>query len=255
MSVANKATGGWQSRGREADVDKHTDDSVEREARAEHRWPVVVALLVALSLYAFLPTDVTPTLFRVLVVATVLAMLIPVILLNPVRLNKQTSWSRRLSVGLAILLVIANYAALVQVVILLVATSSKDGPSILVAAAQVWVTNVIAFCVVYWEMDRGGPVARRVDSRDELPLADYRFPQDEDHDAIAEVAKRSSAAIDWTPSFIDYLYESGVASMAFSPGAGVPLSPRMKVLLLVQSIGSFVMLALVIAHAVGQIGA
>lgn len=255
MAMTKRTLGDRADRDHEAEVDKQIDHSVEREARAEHRWPAVLALLVALSLYAFLPTDVTPTLFRALVVGTALAMLIPVLVLNPVRLNKQTSWSRRLSVGLALLLVIANFAALVQVVILLITTSSDDAPSILVAAAQVWVTNVIAFSVVYWEMDRGGPVARRVDSRDELPLADYRFPQDEDRDAIPEVAKRSSAVIDWTPSFVDYLYESGVSSMAFSPGAGVPLSPRMKTLMLVQSSGSFVMLALVIAHAVGQIGA
>jgi hypothetical protein len=240
---------------RESRVDKRIDLNVERVARAEPRWPAVLALLIALSLYAFLPTDVTPVFLRVLVVIVGLAMLVPVVILNPVRLSKQTSWSRRLSVGQALLLVVANYFAMVQVIILLVTTSGADGPSILVAAAQVWITNVIAFTLVYWEMDRGGPVARRVDDRDELPLADYRFPQDEDRDAIAEVAKRSSAAIDWTPSFIDYLYEAGVGAMAFSPGAGVPLSPRMKFLMLVQSIGAFVMLALVIAHAVAQIGA
>lgn len=239
----------------EAEADKDIDDAVEREARAEHRWPAVLAIIIALCLYAFLPTDVTPTPFRILVVVAGLALLIPVIVLNPVRLTRQTSWSRRLSVGQALLLVVANYAALIQVIVLLVTTTSKDGPSILVAATQVWITNVIAFTLVYWEMDRGGPVARRIDKREEMPMADYRFPQDEDHDAIAEVARRSSAAIDWTPSFVDYLYEAGVSAMAFSPGAGVPLSPRMKTLMLLQSAGAFVMLALIIAHAVGQIGA
>ncbi|AMB60521.1 hypothetical protein AWU67_12155 [Microterricola viridarii] len=228
---------------------------MKRAARTEHRWPAVAAVLLALSLYAFLPTDVTPTAFRVVVIIVALSMLIPVIVLNPVRLNKQTSWSRRLSVGLPLLLALANYAALLQIVILLTTTGSKDAQSILVAAVQVWITNVIAFSLVYWELDRGGPVARRVDKREELPLADFRFPQDEDHDAITEVAKRSSATIDWTPSFIDYLYEAGVGAMAFSPGAAVPLSSRMKALILMQSGGGFVMLALIIAHAVGQIGA
>ncbi len=240
---------------REPTVDKKTDLNIEREARAEPRWPAVLALLIALSLYTLLPTDVTPTPVRIIVVVAGIAMLIPVLILNPVRLSKQNSWSRRLSVGQALLLVVANYAALIQVIFLLVTTTAEDAPSILVTAAQVWITNVIAFTLVYWEMDRGGPVARRVDRRDELPMADYRFPQDEDRDAVAEVAKRSSEAIDWTPSFIDYLYEAGVSAMAFSPGSGVPLSPRMKFLMLAQSAASFVMLALVIAHAVGQIGA
>lgn len=240
--------------GREADVDAQNDRAIERTARAEHRWPAVLAVLVALSFYAFLPTDVTPTPLRILVVVIAVGMLVPVVILNPLRLNKQTSWSRRLAVGLPILLAIANYAALIQIVILLTVSGSKDAQSLLVAAVQVWVTNVIAFSLIYWELDRGGPVARRVDERDELPLADFRFPQDEDHDAITEVAKRSSAKIDWTPAFIDYLYEAGVGAMAFSPGAAVPLSARMKALILAQSGGGFVMLALIIAHAVGQIG-
>ncbi|MGV8876706.1 MAG: hypothetical protein ACOH1K_04255 [Rhodoglobus sp.] len=104
-------------------------------------------------------------------------------------------------------------------------------------------------------MDRAGPVTRHGSTRSELPLADFRFAQDEDHDAIAEVSGRSSARIRWTPSFIDYLYDSAVCSVAFSAGAAMPLSPRAKGLLMVQSLGAFVILALVIVHAVGRLNA
>jgi hypothetical protein len=60
--------------------------------------------------------------------------------------------------------------------------------------------------------------------------------------------------MDWTPSFLDYLYFSGTNSMAFSPTDTMPLSHRAKALMLAESFGGFVMLALVIAHAVGQLG-
>jgi len=237
----------------EADVDAQQDKLIKRHARGEHRWPAAAGVLVVLASYAFLPTAIMPLPVRIVVVTLGLAMLIPVIALNPVRLVKQTSWSRALSVGLGLLLATANVAALVLVVIELITTGTQDGPSMLIAATQVWLTNMIAFAIVYWELDRGGPVTRHTGERSELPLADFRFAQDEDHDAIEEVAGRSSARISWTPSFIDYLYESAISSMAFSPGAAMPLSPRVKGLLLVQALGAFVMLALVIAHAVGQL--
>ena len=69
-----------------------------------------------------------------------------------------------------------------------------------------------------------------------------------------EVAARSSATLDWMPSFMDYLYFSGTNSMAFSPTDTMPLSHRAKALMLLESFGGFVMLALVIAHAVAQLG-
>ncbi len=238
----------------EADVYAQQDKLIERHARGEHRWPAAVGVLVVLASYALLPTAIMPLAVRIVVVALGIIMLIPVIAINPVRLLRQTSWSRALSVGLALLLATANVAALVFVVIVLITTGVQDGPSMLLAATQVWLTNMIAFAIVYWELDRGGPVTRRTSKRSELPLADFRFAQDEDHDAVDEVAKRSSAKIDWTPAFTDYLYESAISSMAFSPGAAMPLSSRVKLLLLVQALGAFIMLALVIAHAVGQLG-
>ena len=128
------------------------------------------------------------------------------------------------------------------------------GPTLLLAAVQVWVTNVIVYALLYWEIDRGGPVSRTQVARKELPRADFRFPQDEDHDAIDEVSARSSAKTNWTASFIDYLYFSASNSMAFSPTDAMPLSRRAKILMLAESFAGFVILALVIARAVSLLG-
>jgi uncharacterized membrane protein len=220
--------------------------------RAEHRWPVAIAMCVAILLYATLPSSFTPAL-RYVVVGLCVAIFIPLIVLNPHRLRRETRWSKILSRSLTGLLLGANLVALVQLVYLLV-TEKADGPELLLAALQVWVTNVIAFALVYWEMDRGGPVERRNVPRREVELADFRFPQDEDHDAIDEVRGRSSKASDWMPGYLDYLYFSASDSMAFSPTDAMPLTHRAKALMMTEAFFGFVILALVIARAVSLLG-
>ncbi len=226
---------------------------LKRAARAEHRWPAVVGLLVALALYGTLPNDFLPVV-RYVVVGIGLLLLIPLLVLNPHHLDRQTRWGRRASVAQSLLLVAANQVALVQLVIELASAKHQSGPMLLVTALQVWLTNVIAFALIYWEIDRGGPVARTHDPRKELPAADFRFPQDEDADAVDEVAKGSSIKTDWTPKFLDFLYFALTNSMAFSPTDVMPLSHRAKALMGLQSFAGFVILALVIARAVSLLG-
>ncbi|WP_254431461.1 hypothetical protein [Agromyces sp. Marseille-P2726] len=220
-----------------------------RTAQPEYRWPAVVALLAALALYAFLPNELVGG-QRFVVVAAGAALLISLSVVNPHRLRRQTKWSRMLSVGFALVLVLVNQITLVILVVKLVA-GRQDAPGLLLAALQVWVANVIGFALLYWELDRGGPVVRTSWARTELPPADLRFSQDEDADTIEEVAKGSAERMDWTPQFIDYLYTSLSNSMAFSASDAMPLRHRMKVLMGLQAFGGFVILALVIARSVG----
>jgi uncharacterized membrane protein len=209
--------------------------------------------VVALGLYALLPSSFFPPL-RYGVVALGVLLLIPVLAVNPLRMHRQTRWSRTLSVGQTLLLLVANQIALIQLIVQLVSSGKDDGPTLLLAALQVWVTNVIVYALLYWEIDRGGAVSRSTRARDDLPPADFRFPQDEDHDAVEEVAIRSSHRLNWTASFIDYLYFSLSNSMAFSPADTMPLSHRAKILMGLQSFAGFVILALVIARAVSLLG-
>lgn len=225
----------------------------EFRVRAEHRWPVVLAILVALALYA---ADGSPDLpwLRYVIGGLGVATLIALVFLNPHHLNRETRWSRVASVALAIMLLLANQVALVELLVDLLTASTQDAMGILLGAVQVWVTNIIVYAIVYWELDRGGPVVRRREPRDELPRADFRFPQDEDHDAVAEVAAGSSKSADWTPEFLDYLYFSATNSMAFSATDTMPLTRRAKGLMLIEALSGFVILALVIARAVSVIG-
>jgi uncharacterized membrane protein len=225
----------------------------EEQRRGEHRWPALVAIIVALVLYGLLPSTFLPEL-RYTVVAIGLVLLVPVFVLNPLRLSKQTRWSRILSIAIAGLLATANAVALVQLLAQLVTADKGDAGTLLVAALQVWVTQVIVFGLLFWELDRGGPVIRSMSRRSELPEADFRFPQDENGDNVHEVAIGSAEKSGWTANYIDYVYYSATNSMAFSAADAMPLTRRAKLLSAVEAFGAFVLLALVIARAVSLLG-
>jgi len=166
---------------------------------------------------------------------------------------RQSRWSRIAATALAGLVIVANLAALGMLIARLVAPSTSGG-SLLLGAMQVWITNVIGFGLLFWELDRGGPVARRNVRREELPPADWRFSQDENDDAVVEVAAGSSKKSGWVPIFIDYLYVSLTNSSAFSPTDTMPLTTRAKVLMGLQATAALLTSLLVIARAVGSLG-
>ncbi|MFE2553435.1 hypothetical protein ACFXGI_33605 [Streptomyces sp. NPDC059355] len=219
------------------------------ERRGEARAPAVVATLTAITLYLALPQQllVAP---RYVLPALEVLLLLPLIAINPRRLTRQTKTFRILSLTLVLLIVISNLVALGILVHELLNAQVEDGRALLVAALQVWLTNVIAFGLAYWELDRGGPVSRTQLPRDQLPLADFRFSQDENDDAVGEVADGASGTSDWVPSLPDYLYVSVTNSTAFSPTDTMPLSTRAKLLMSVQSVSALLTSLLVIARAV-----
>jgi hypothetical protein len=112
---------------------------------------------------------------------------------------------------------------------------------------------VIAFALLFWSLDRGGPVARGTLAREDLPLADFRFTHDEDHEAVVEVAAGSSKVADWAPTFVDYLYVSTTNSSAFSPTDTMPLTSRAKIFMGIEATAALLTSLLVIARAVGTL--
>ncbi len=219
----------------------------------EPRLPAALAVLIAIALYALLPNKLLlgP---RFVVPVLELLLFIPLVAANPRRMTRGNRGLRRLAIVLVLLIAASNAVAEILLIRELVGGSGKDeATTLLLAAGQVWLTNVLVFALAYWELDRGGPVSRTQIARPRLPIADFRFPQDEDHDAIYEVAKRSSQKSGWAPGFIDYLYVSVTNSSAFSPTDTMPLSPRAKMLMAVESVSALVLSVLVISYGVGQL--
>lgn len=223
-----------------------------RTANGEHRLPPALAVVVAGLTYALLPGSLVfgP---RFVIPALELVLLAALIATNPRRMTRETRWSRVASLALASIVIIANMVALGTLVHALTQKGTPGGP-LLVAAMQVWLTNVIGFGLLFWELDRGGPVARRVKPHAKMKPADWRFSQDENDDAVDEVAVTASGKSGWIPTFPDYLYVSLTNSSAFSPTDTMPLTTRAKALMGIQASAALLTSLLVIARAVGSLG-
>ena len=209
-----------------------------RVTRGENRWPVVAAIVVAIGLQLALP-DRLVLQSRWLLPGLELAMLVGLIIANPVRFNRESTALRIASLTLTGLLSLANaYSAILLIRGLVAGTEGTDAGALLSTGAAIWLTNIIAFAVWYWQFDRGGPAAR-AHARRVLP--DFQFVQMQNPDL---------AHPDWEPQFVDYLYLSFTNATAFSPTDVMPLSRWAKLTMLGQSLVSLVTLALVIARAV-----
>ncbi|MFE9809909.1 hypothetical protein [Streptomyces sp. NPDC005548] len=219
------------------------------ERRGEARLPGVLATLTAIALYLALPQQLLIAPRYVLPTLEVL-LLVPLIAVNPRRLTRQTRMFRVLSLTLVAVIAVSNLVALGILVNELVYAGVKDGRELLVAALQVWLTNIIVFGLAFWELDRGGPVSRTQAPRAELPLADFRFSQDENDDAVQEVADGASGSSDWVPTLVDYIYVSVTNSTAFSPTDTMPLTTRAKLMMSVESVSALITSLLVISRAV-----
>ena len=201
----------------------------------EHRWPAFVAIIAAVVIYSFLPSTFIPVPRYILpIIATLLA--IPLIALNPHHFNKETAWSRAMSFGLTGVILLFNQVEVVGILEELL-NCKAHGATVLLNASQVWLTDVIAFGLLFWQLDGRGPVSRRLPG-DPVPR-DFRFPQED-----------TGKPTPWQPAFFDYLYFSLSNMMAFSPTDVMPLTTRAKAFMAIQAMTGFALLALVIARAV-----
>lgn len=102
----------------------------------------------------------------------------------------------------------------------------------------IWCGNVLIFTLLYWLVDRGGPDARL---RGDANYPDFAFPAMDDDKHVAP---------DWQPGMVDYLFLAFTTSTAFSPTEAMPLAPRAKVLMIVQSTIALVTIAIVAARTI-----
>lgn len=214
----------------------------------EQRWPATLSILIAIALYAELPDKFTigP---NWLVPLLEIAVIIPLNFRAPLITRSKTR--RMLALTLFGAISVTNIVALALLVVDLVQGSSRgghnsinlgNGRTLIIASLQIWLTNVIIFGLWYWELDRGGPVARTAPQH---RRPDFLFPQ---------MTARKTALRGWAPHLLDYLYLSFTNSMAFSPADTMPLTPMAKMLMLVQSLASLITIVLVAARAVNILG-
>lgn len=151
---------------------------------------------------------------------------------------EQMGHRRTVALALVGVITVANALALVALIASLVSGEEKSGGELLLKGATIWGTNVITFGLLFWEFDRGGPIRRRTP---DPPPHDFQFPQDE-NPTLAEPG--------WHPRIADYVYISFTNAIAFSPTDAMPLTRRVKTLMLAESAISAMTVLLVAARAV-----
>jgi hypothetical protein len=222
--------------------DRH---QVERELadvlqRNDPLWPGQLATLVALLLYLTLPTALTigpgwplPAIETVLLAALVITS----------RGARETRRRREITIGLVLVAVAANLLALALLSRYLLQGGRAEGADLIDGGVVIWVTNLLLFAVLYWELDRGGP---RRPATARAPVApDLLFPQMTDD---------RWATPGWAPRFGDYLYVSLTNQTAFSPTDTMPLLLRAKLLMGVQGLAGLITTGVIVARAVDLLG-
>lgn len=216
-------------------MEEITDD--ERHWRQAPRWEAVIAALAIGTAYAILPDDLR------LGPRWLLAALI-------VLFNIPLAWSRyagnyRLTriFGFA-LTALATAANTVSAIFLIARLPSGKTPAthLLRDGALIWGINILVFAIWYWEIDCGGPHARHMKR---YTSTDFLFPQFTTPDADET---------NWAPRFLDYLFLSFNTSSAFSPTDTLVLSRPPKVLMMIQSLISIAVIAVLISRAINTLG-
>jgi hypothetical protein len=207
----------------------------------ESRWPPAVAVLVFMvlniALRLWLPTDGA---LHVAWLAPVIEVVMIVVLVtsDPSNRAERVRLRRFALVLVWVFVTAALWATALLIRDLIEGTALTQSPDELLAmGAFVWLGNNIAFALLYWLIDGGGPAARRGLT---VPV-DFAFPQHLD----PEVAPAG-----WRPVFLDYLHLGFTNATAFSPTDAMPLTHRAKYLMLVQATISLVLLGLIVARAV-----
>lgn len=207
---------------------------VNRHHASDPVWHVQVAVIVAVILQLLLPDSFVVG-HRVIIYLSSIALLFALSYTTP-KQSEFNSVGRRLNVFLLTFIIgSTNVYSLIRAVTSLLGTSTISGHDLILTAINIYVTNIIVFALVYWEMDAGGPGKRRAAALDDH---DFLFPQ------------ANLPAGNWHPTFIDYVYVSSTNATAFSPTDTMPLSRRAKMLMLAQSLVSLITIALIAGRAV-----
>jgi hypothetical protein len=172
-------------------------------------------------------------------------LLIGLVFFSPNEQVRDSPLRRRVAIGLIALVSAVNVVSLYLLAHYLLHghPSNKNGPALMFSGVALWGTNVLLFALWYYEIDRGGPVARMLDKN---YYPDFMFIQ------MTEDAKPLVPG-EWKPGLTDYLYLSFTNGTAFSPTDTMPLTARAKWLMSIQAMVSLVVVILVVSRAVGLV--
>ncbi|MBF6592479.1 MAG: DUF1345 domain-containing protein, partial [Ktedonobacterales bacterium] len=205
----------------------------QRHWRHAPRWEAVIAVLTIGLVYAVIPDSLRlgP---RWLMLSLIVLFLIP---LNWARYLGNYRLTRIFTFALTGL-VTAAIAASAILLIARLPSGKTAATNLLRDGALIWIANILVFALWYWEIDGGGPHRRHMRRYEST---DFLFPQ---------LTMTDERVREWSPQFLDYLFLAFNTSAAFSPTDVLILSRPAKVLMMVQSLISIVVVAVLVATVV-----
>ena len=195
------------------------------------RWTAIIGLLSIGVMYALLPD-------KLIVGPNWLLLVIEVVLLLPVILSWMTGQWLSYTVIRILSLTVLGFATLglaLGIILFIDSLSAIKQPNLLLrSAGLLWTTNIVIFGLWYWEVDGGGPKERHLAHHE---AGDFMFPQQVNGNTTL-----------WVPLFFDYLYLAFNTATAFSPTDTYPLTQRAKALMMVESILSLLIVAILVGR-------
>ena len=161
---------------------------------------------------------------------------------DPGRVRRDTPALRMVALGLIGVVSLGTVYSVVMLVHDIVTKYPAGTPAQrLFTGGGIYLMNILTFAVWFWELDRGGPVAR---ARGTDPYPDFLFPP---------MTSPDMAHKDWEPRFADYLYVAFTNATAFSPTDTLPMTRGAKLGMALQSAIALMIAALVVAQAINSL--
>src|ERR1039458_772245 len=206
----------------------------------ERRWPMALAVVATGLLRLALPQQLRDHDARWVFLALIVILLVALLVGDPGRIDREKRWLRVLTSVLIAVITLVNATAAIRLVVAIVDGSqfTNDAKLLLGSGAAVWLTNVIAFALWYWDLDRGGAAAR---AHDDGPSPAFIFP---------EMLNPDYAPKGWIPTFPDYFFLAFSTATAFSPTDTVAVKTWAKFVMMAEESISLVVALLVVARAV-----
>ena len=208
--------------------------------RGESRWPMALAVLTVGVMRLFLPPELRVSDASGLFLVVIVVMVVALILGDPGRIDREVRWLRLLTGALIAVITLVNAGSSVRLVISIIYAEpfTQTARVLLACGGIIWLTNVIAFGLWYWDLDRGGAAARAAGST-RRPA--FLFPEMSNPDFVGE---------NWSPAFVDYLHLSFTTATAFSPTDVSAVRPWAKLMMMAEEALSLLVAILVVARAV-----
>lgn len=215
---------------------------LSRAELIEPRWPVAAAIIAVLVLLHALPARLWLFPKWVSYLAAI-ACLLPMVAVWLTAGHARWLQAERIIIQIFFALTLASALALLRALILaMIYGSGISGLQLLTSSVAVWVINVVAFSLLYWQIDRGGPEARLHHTH---AVPDFLF---------AQAGTSTDLTAGWRPMFVDYLFLGYSTATAFSATDVAPLTARAKLLMMLESAIALATIVVVASRAINILG-